>query len=142
MSFSRRYDRQSITCSPWFNQVFYEATMKKALVFCLMLLLSPLMLPAQVSNNTALVGTIVDPSGGVVVGAKVVGVNVDTKVSYPGTTNSEGFYSIPFVAPGTYNVTAQAPGFQKAVTSGVIVTINIAVRTAFTLSIGSATTEV
>ena len=116
--------------------------MKKAVIFCLMLLLSPLMLPAQVSNNTSLVGTIVDPSGGVVVGAKVVGVNVDTKVQYPGTTNSEGFYSIPFVSSGTYNVTAQAPGFQKAVTTGVIVTINLAVRTDFTLSVGSATTEV
>ena len=100
------------------------------------------MLSAQVSNNTSLVGTVVDSSGGVVVGAKVVGTNVDTKVQYPGTTNSEGFYSIPFVNPGTYNVTVEAPGFQKSVTNGVIVTINLAVRTDATLKVGSASTEI
>jgi hypothetical protein len=116
--------------------------MKRILVYCLMILLSPLMLPAQVSNNTALVGTVTDPSGSVVSGAKVVGTNVNTKVQYTGTTNAEGYYSIPFVSPGTYDVAVEAPGFQKSVTHGVIVTINVAVRTDAALTIGSANTEV
>lgn len=116
--------------------------MKRKLIYLLALLLGPAMLFAQVSDNTALVGTVTDPSGSVVPGAKVVGTNVATKVTYTGTTNSEGYYSIPFVAPGTYNVSVEAPGFQKSVTNGVIVTINIAVRTDTTLKIGSADTEV
>ena len=107
--------------------------MKKALIYSLLLLLSPLMLPAQVANNTSLVGTVTDQSGSVVPNAKVTGTNVDTKVEYTGTTNSEGYYSIPFVAPGTYNVAVEAPGFSKVTTNGVVVTINLAVRTDTTL---------
>lgn len=95
---------------------------------------------AQVANNTALVGTVTDASGGVVVGAKVVGTNVDTKIEYSGVTNAEGYYSIPYILPGTYNVTVEKPGFQKTVTKGVIVSINVAVRTDATLKVGSENT--
>ena len=59
-----------------------------------------------------------------------------------GTTNAEGFYSIPFVAPGTYNVTVEAPGFSKVTTNGVIVTVNLAVRTDAVLKVGSTASEV
>ncbi|HEY8998414.1 MAG TPA: carboxypeptidase-like regulatory domain-containing protein, partial [Edaphobacter sp.] len=63
----------------------------------MLLLLAPLFVRAQVANNTSLVGTVSDPSGSVVSGAHVVGVNRDTKVSYSGDTNDQGYYSIPFV---------------------------------------------
>ena len=75
--------------------------MKRALFCCLALLVAPLALMAQVANNTSLVGTVTDPTSGVIAGAHVVGVNRDTKVSYSGDTNGEGYYSIPFVAPPT-----------------------------------------
>ena len=67
----------------------------------------------QVANNTSLVGTVTDASGAVLAGAQVVAVNRDTKVEYPGKTNAEGYYAIPFVIPGTYDVTVEAPGFKK-----------------------------
>ena len=73
--------------------------MKRALFCCLALLAAPLALMAQVANNTTLVGTVADPTSGVIAGAHVVGVNRDTKDSYSGDTNGEGYYSIPFVAP-------------------------------------------
>jgi hypothetical protein len=116
--------------------------MKKALACYLALLLSPLFLRAQVADNTALVGTVTDPTGSVVVGAKVVGVNRDTKVSYTGTTNAEGYYSIPFVSPGSYDISVEMTGFRKMQSTGVVVELNHAVRTDFALSVGSETSVV
>jgi hypothetical protein len=115
---------------------------KKALACYLVLLLSPLFLRAQVADNTALVGTVTDPTGSVVVGAKVTGINRDTQISYSGTTNAEGYYSIPFVSPGTYDVGVEMTGFRKMTATGVIVTINHAVRTDFALAVGSETSVV
>ncbi|WP_260704715.1 TonB-dependent receptor [Edaphobacter flagellatus] len=114
----------------------------KKFICCLALLIGSVLLHAQVADNTALVGTVTDPSGSVVVGAKVVGVNRETKVVYNGTTNTEGYYSIPFVSPGTYDVTVEMTGFQKMTSTNVIVTINHAVRTDFALSVGSETSVV
>lgn len=97
---------------------------------------------AQIANNTALVGTVTDPSGSVLAGATVTAVNVATNVSYPGITNSEGYYSIPFVPPGTYDINVQMTGFEKVVSKGTIAQLNLSVRTDITLHIGSATAEV
>ncbi len=115
--------------------------MKRILV-CAAIFLSSFIGYAQVANNTSLVGTVTDPSGSLVAGAKVTGVNVDTKVEYTGTTNQEGYYSIPFINPGTYDITVESPGFNKITSKGVIVTINIAVRTDVTLRVGSTVSEI
>ena len=116
--------------------------MKRALLCCLALLATPLALMAQVANNTSLVGTVTDATGGVIAGAHVTGVNQDTKVSYSGDTNGEGYYSIPFVAPGTYNISVEKSGFQKTTSSGVTVQLNMAARTDFNMSVGSEDTEI
>lgn len=93
---------------------------------------------AQVANNTSLVGTVTDTSGAVLAGAQVTGINRDTKVAYPGKTNGEGYYSIPFVIPGSYDIVVEAPGFRKVTSTGVVVTLNLAVRTDVSLTVGSA----
>ncbi len=95
---------------------------------------------AQVANNTMVVGTVTDAAGAVLAGAQVTAVNRDTKVAYPGKTNGSGFFSIPFVIPGTYDVTAELPGFRTVTSTGVVVTLNLAVRADLSLPVG-ATTE-
>ncbi len=115
--------------------------MKRVLV-CAVFILCPFIGYTQVANNTSLVGTITDQTDNVVVGAKVVGTNVDTKVEYPAMTNQEGYYSITFINPGTYDITVAQSGFSKAVTKGVIVAINMAVRTDVVLHVGSTSSEV
>lgn len=100
------------------------------------------MLHAQVANNTALVGNVVDQSGAPIAGAKVTAINEGTKVAYPGTTNAEGFYSITFITPGTYDITVIQPGFTTFTKTGRIVTIDQAQRTDFSLQVGSTTTSV
>ena len=42
------------------------------------------MLQAQIANNTALVGNVVDQSGAPVAGAKVTAINEGTRVAFPG----------------------------------------------------------
>ena len=116
--------------------------MRRSLVSSIPLLLAASACTAQVANNTALVGTVTDASGGVVVGAKVTGTNTATKVSYTGVTNKEGFYSIPFVQPGTYDVVVEMQGYSKTQAAGVAVTLNLSVRTDVELKAGSESTEV
>ncbi|QNI37679.1 carboxypeptidase-like regulatory domain-containing protein [Edaphobacter albus] len=111
--------------------------------FLLTLLLSfSVSIWAQIANNTTLVGTITDPSGGVIVGATVSAVNMATNVSYAGTTNREGYYSIPYVSPGTYDVSVEMVGFEKVVNKGTIVQLNLAARTDITLRVGSTNSAV
>jgi len=97
---------------------------------------------AQIANNTTLVGTVTDPSGGVVVAATVSAVNVATNVSYTGATNGDGYYSIPYVSPGIYDVTVQMNGFETVVIKGTIVQLNLAARTDITLRVGSTNSAV
>jgi len=119
--------------------------MRKGYSACLIFTLFACLLSsafAQVANNTSLVGTILDPSGSPVSGVKVTAVNRDTRVSYPGTTNDAGYYAINFIAVGTYDITAAADGFKKITQTGVPVSINQAVRTDFSLQLGSVDTSV
>src|ERR1700754_4111610 len=102
-----------------------SSQLMKKIIATVALILCPLLGPAQVANNTSLVGTVTDQTGNVVAGAKVVGTNVDTKVEYPVTTNQEGYYSITFINPGTYDITVEQSGFSKSIAKGVIVAINM-----------------
>src|SRR5271165_1245609 len=76
---------------------------------------------AQVANNTALVGTVLDSAGSAVAGAKVTAVEESTGVVYPGTTSAQGYYSIKFIPPGTYDITVEQTSFTKLTKTGTIV---------------------
>jgi hypothetical protein len=98
---------------------------------------------AQVANNTSLVGTVTDPTGSVIVAARVTAVNRDTKVSFEATTNQQGDYAITGqVNPGTYDVTVNVSGFERSLQTGVIAVLNQATRTDFSMRLGSETAEV
>jgi hypothetical protein len=100
------------------------------------------LMQAQVANNTSLVGTVLDSSGSAVAGAKVTAVDESTGIVYPGTTNAQGYYSIKFINPGTYDITVEQTSFSKLTKTGTIVPIDQAIRTDFTLKAGSETQTV
>lgn len=116
--------------------------MKKTLLSCLVLVLSPLSLRAQIANSTSLVGTVSDSSGGVISGSKVTAVEENTKVQSVAVANAEGYYAITFIQPGTYDITVEQSGFKTVTKTGVVVPIDQAVRTDFTLPVGSTQTVV
>ncbi len=64
-------------------------------------------------------GTVSDPSGAVIAGAKVTATRVETGVSQSTVTTGSGSYTIPSLAVGTYNVAAEAQGFKSATAEGI-----------------------
>ena len=69
-----------------------------------MALFAPAGLNAQKSLGQ-ITGSVTDNTGGVVRGAKVTAVNVDTNVSSPTVKSSDGLYNILSLIPGPYEVT-------------------------------------
>src|SRR3954468_19428993 len=70
---------------------------------------------AQTAGTATLVGTVTDSSGLVVPNAKVSVVNVDTAFLSETVTTAEGFYNVPYLAPGIYRLTVEAGGFKRHV---------------------------
>src|SRR5205823_3208951 len=68
---------------------------------------------AQAQFNAPIQGTVTDQSGAVVSGATITVTSVETNREFKTTTSGEGFYRIAGLAPGLYNVSAEAPRFQK-----------------------------
>src|SRR5512146_2961895 len=57
-------------------------------------------------------GTVVDPTGAVVAGAKVTVTNVGTGVAQTMTTSDVGVFNIPNLLVGTYTLRVEAPQFR------------------------------
>ncbi|HTS05340.1 MAG TPA: carboxypeptidase regulatory-like domain-containing protein [Candidatus Eisenbacteria bacterium] len=77
--------------------------------------------PASAQSIFAnLSGTVTDTSGAVVPGAKVTLQNTGTKVVRQLTANSDGYFSATQLPTGTYNVTAEAKGFEKYQATGIV----------------------
>src|SRR5919197_1533247 len=79
---------------------------------------------AQADATSAnLSGFVRDPAGAVVPGATVTARNPATNDVHTAVTNDEGFYQLPKVPPGTYEVSVEAKNFKRAVVPSVTVTV-------------------
>lgn len=76
-----------------------------------------LMLSAQTLSTGSLQGTITDPSGAVVPGARVTITNVSTGRSVDVVANSSGSYNSGALTPGSYKLRVEAQGFRSAETT-------------------------
>jgi hypothetical protein len=92
--------------------------------------------------QATITGRIADPSGAAVSGAKVTATSVERGVAYPATTNSEGYYNIPNLPIGAYNVKVENPGFQTATQSNVVLEMNQVAKMDFQLLVGNVQTTV
>src|SRR5882757_3579954 len=87
--------------------------------FCLMVSLP---IHAQVTGAT-ISGTITDASGGVIVGAGISVRNTATGIIRNTTADSAGFYTVPNLNPGPYEVKVTAMGFTTAVQSNLTLAV-------------------
>lgn len=86
-----------------------------------LLLALALAVTAFAQTSASLSGTVHDPQGNAVKGAKVLLTNTAGTTQLDTTTNNEGFYTFPVIQPGNYTVTIEATGFKKSATSGIVV---------------------
>ena len=96
---------------------------------------------AQESRGT-LQGRVSDATGGVLPGATVEVLNINTGVATPTTTNEEGNYRVPFLNPGTYRVTVALDGFSKFVSDNIQLHVAEVLNVDATLQTGRLTDEV
>jgi len=71
-----------------------------------------------------IVGSVTDKTGALVPNAQVTATNTQTNVKYPATANGSGEYRISNLPPGTYDVSASAPGFNTQTEKGFEVQLN------------------
>src|SRR5258705_4174503 len=114
------------------------ATMFTTRVFAVasILVLSAIAVMAQATTGS-LRGTVTDANGGVVAGATVTVKSQSTGATTSATTTGEGTFDATFLQPGNYDVTVEAAGFKRAVSTGVQVKIGIVNPVAIVLEPGT-----
>jgi hypothetical protein len=102
------------------------------------LVISALILTFAASAQVAtLTGRITDPTGAVVPAASVVARSVDTGIDVATVSNAEGYYTLPALQPGRYEVTISKPGFVLVRQTGLELTVQQVARLDVTLQLGS-----
>ena len=91
---------------------------------------------AQQGRGTIL-GTVTDPSGAVVAGARVLVLDVDTNSAVTAETNKDGFYTTPPLIVGSYRVTVEHAGFKKTVRSGLVLQVDQKAEINIQLEVGA-----
>ncbi len=110
-------------------------------IWLLLLISMTVPLRAQVDTG-AILGTVRDPSGGVLPGATVTATHKQTGIETRATTDSRGNYETVGLAIGTYTVTVSLQGFRTVTRENVDVRIQDRLRINFSLEVGGATEAV
>jgi hypothetical protein len=74
-------------------------------------------------NQGAIAGNVVDPTGAVVVGAKLIAKGQSTGTVYQAVSSSAGAFRFPNMNIGTYDVTISATGFKTTTLTGILVQV-------------------
>jgi hypothetical protein len=111
----------------------------RAVSTILALLVSTGFLFAQGGATGTILGTVTDNSGAVVPKAAVTVTNTGTSVASHTQTSDTGNYTVPYLIPGTYSVSVEAPGFQKAVVDNISLVVDQQARVDAVLKPGTVT---
>ena len=87
-------------------------------------------------------GFVKDSTGGVLPGVTVTATQVGTQLTRTAITNDQGYYVLPELPIGEYQVVAELQGFKRSVETGVIVRVNSKVSANATLSLGSVEEQI
>ena len=123
-----------------FEEVAPEQMMRRSLCIVLLLLFAT---PAGgQANFGAIVGSVLDPSGRTIAGAKLTVTNLATNTVRTARTDTAGQYEVPGLIPGTYTIQVSASGFAPKSVTGVVIDVQSRQSADFTLAVGPASEQV
>src|ERR1700676_3989777 len=114
--------------------------MRKALVFLIAILFAGSLYGQNATGR--IIGTVLDPTGAVVGGAKITVTNTRTGASRETTSDKEGNYQVLDLVIGIYRVSAEKAGFAKLVTGEQQLLIGQTLRIDLSMSVGSTSETV
>ena len=90
----------------------------------------------------SVVGTLTDQTGAVVPNATVMVTNHETGLSRQVVTDQNGYYSIPNLLEGVYDLAVTSTGFKPYTQKGVAISINRVTRVDATIEVGAVNEQV
>ena len=101
---------------------------KRLFQSCLFLLITCLLAMPAASLAQGYFGTVsgvvTDPTGAVIPAAKMILTDQNKGYTFNGTSDQAGRYLFRSIPPGVYSVTAETPGFEKSLHTGIHVDVN------------------
>ena len=95
---------------------------------------------ASAQTYTATVtGTITDPNGQPVPNAKITATNKATNIATTAQSGESGNFTIPFLRPGEYDISAESSGFKRTVQSDLTLEVNQTAKLDMQLAVGEVT---
>ncbi len=89
-------------------------------------------------SRGSITGRVTDAQGSVIPGAPIVVTDLQTGGVTRASTNQTGYYEANFLDPGTYSLTAEAPGFKKSVRTGIQIETGAKLSLDIQLEVGQA----
>jgi len=93
-------------------------------------------------DRATLTGTVTDPSGAAIPNANVKATNTATNNVSETKTTSDGVYTIPYLAPGAYDVEVTCSGFQTLKRQGVVLEVGQRLNLPLQMTVGQASVEI
>ena len=90
----------------------------------------------------SITGTVTDPQGAVIPGARITVTNVETNAVQRTVSNSTGYFEVNLLNPGNYTVAVAVDGFITAVRSGLVLSVASRLEIPFQLQVGQVSERV
>ncbi|MCX6590104.1 MAG: carboxypeptidase regulatory-like domain-containing protein [Acidobacteria bacterium] len=92
--------------------------------------------------RATIAGRVIDAQNAAIVGATIVATQIGTQAKVETVSGTDGLYTIPFLTPGQYRLTAELAGFKRYVRESLPVGANERVAIEIQMELGAVTETV
>ena len=89
-------------------------------------------------DRGSITGTVTDPAGAVIANASIQVRNAETAAVYEAASSTTGNYTLAQLPTGTYEISANVPGFKNYVRRGIVVEVAQILRIDISLEVGAS----